>query len=241
MAGPERKSRVISEREKRVIAYHEGGHALVAHALPNTDPGAQDLDHPARPRARLHAHAAHRGQVPRHAQRAGRRARDAARRPHGRGADLRRPHHRRAERHRPRHHDRPADGHRVRHERGARSAAVRPAAGRGVPRPRLHQPRPTTPTRSRPASTPRCAGSSSTPTRCAREILEANRDILDRLADELVEHETLEVERVQELFADVRAVHRLRRAAAPARPRPAPTPPGAPRRRRPIRRDEHRA
>jgi cell division protease FtsH len=38
MAGPERKSRVISERERRVIAYHEGGHALVAHALPNTDP-----------------------------------------------------------------------------------------------------------------------------------------------------------------------------------------------------------
>jgi cell division protease FtsH len=38
MAGPERKSRVISERERRVIAYHEGGHALVAHALPNADP-----------------------------------------------------------------------------------------------------------------------------------------------------------------------------------------------------------
>jgi cell division protease FtsH len=38
MAGPERRSRVISERERRIIAYHEGGHALVAHALPNTDP-----------------------------------------------------------------------------------------------------------------------------------------------------------------------------------------------------------
>ena len=38
MAGPERRSRLISEREKRVIAYHEGGHALVSHALPNTDP-----------------------------------------------------------------------------------------------------------------------------------------------------------------------------------------------------------
>ena len=38
MAGPERKSRVMSEREKRVIAYHEGGHALAAHVLPNTDP-----------------------------------------------------------------------------------------------------------------------------------------------------------------------------------------------------------
>jgi cell division protease FtsH len=38
VAGPERKTRIISERERRVIAYHEGGHALVAHALPNSDP-----------------------------------------------------------------------------------------------------------------------------------------------------------------------------------------------------------
>jgi cell division protease FtsH len=38
IAGPERKSRVISEREKKVIAYHESGHALVTWALPNADP-----------------------------------------------------------------------------------------------------------------------------------------------------------------------------------------------------------
>jgi len=38
VAGPERKSRIISEQEKLVIAYHEGGHALVSHALPNADP-----------------------------------------------------------------------------------------------------------------------------------------------------------------------------------------------------------
>jgi cell division protease FtsH len=38
MAGPERRSRLISDGERRVIAYHEGGHALVSHALPNTDP-----------------------------------------------------------------------------------------------------------------------------------------------------------------------------------------------------------
>jgi cell division protease FtsH len=38
IGGPERKTRVMSEKEKRIIAYHEGGHALVGHVLPNTDP-----------------------------------------------------------------------------------------------------------------------------------------------------------------------------------------------------------
>jgi cell division protease FtsH len=38
IAGPERRTRAMSEKEKKVTAYHEGGHALVAHALPNLDP-----------------------------------------------------------------------------------------------------------------------------------------------------------------------------------------------------------
>ncbi len=38
IAGPERKTRAMSEKEKKVTAYHEAGHALVAHALPNLDP-----------------------------------------------------------------------------------------------------------------------------------------------------------------------------------------------------------
>ena len=38
MAGPQRKSRIMSDAERRVTAYHEAGHALVAHALPHTDP-----------------------------------------------------------------------------------------------------------------------------------------------------------------------------------------------------------
>ena len=38
IAGPERKSRVMTDREKRITAYHEGGHALVGFALPNADP-----------------------------------------------------------------------------------------------------------------------------------------------------------------------------------------------------------
>jgi cell division protease FtsH len=38
IAGPERKSRLISDEEKKIIAYHEAGHAMVAHLLPNCDP-----------------------------------------------------------------------------------------------------------------------------------------------------------------------------------------------------------
>ncbi|MFZ5646091.1 MAG: ATP-dependent zinc metalloprotease FtsH [Bacillota bacterium] len=38
IAGPEKKSKVISENEKRLVSYHEAGHALVGYLLPNTDP-----------------------------------------------------------------------------------------------------------------------------------------------------------------------------------------------------------
>ena len=38
IAGPEKKSRVIGEEERKLTAYHEAGHAVVAHVLPKTDP-----------------------------------------------------------------------------------------------------------------------------------------------------------------------------------------------------------
>jgi cell division protease FtsH len=38
IAGPEKKTRVMSEQERRITAYHEMGHALVAHYLEHTDP-----------------------------------------------------------------------------------------------------------------------------------------------------------------------------------------------------------
>ncbi len=38
IAGPERKSRLISEEEKKIVAYHEAGHAVVGHVIPEADP-----------------------------------------------------------------------------------------------------------------------------------------------------------------------------------------------------------
>lgn len=38
LLGPERKSRLLSQEEKKIAAYHEAGHALVAASLPHTDP-----------------------------------------------------------------------------------------------------------------------------------------------------------------------------------------------------------
>ena len=38
LAGPQKRTRVMNDHERRITAYHEGGHALVAAALPHTDP-----------------------------------------------------------------------------------------------------------------------------------------------------------------------------------------------------------
>jgi cell division protease FtsH len=38
IAGPERKSRIISDEEKKIVAYHEAGHAVVHHVIPEADP-----------------------------------------------------------------------------------------------------------------------------------------------------------------------------------------------------------
>ena len=38
IAGPEKKARLLSEKERKITAYHEMGHAIVAHYLENTDP-----------------------------------------------------------------------------------------------------------------------------------------------------------------------------------------------------------
>ena len=113
MAGPERKTPGHVRQEKRVIAYHEGGHALVGHVLAGTDP-IHKVSIVARGRAlgwTLALPTEDKYLKTRAELR--RRAGDAAGRAHGRGADLRRAHHRRQRRHRALHRDRPGDGHRA--------------------------------------------------------------------------------------------------------------------------------
>ena len=134
LAGPERKTRVMSERERKVTAYHEGGHALVGHVLEHCDPihkvsivargralgwtlALPTEDRYTHTKAELHRPAGH-----------------AARRPHGRGAHLRRHHHRRRRRHREGHRDRPGHGHQLRHERRRGPAGPGCQAGRDLPR-----------------------------------------------------------------------------------------------------------
>ena len=122
MAGPERKSRVISDAEKLIIAYHEGGHAVVQRILPKCDPVSK-VTIISRGMALGYTMALpDRGSLP--PEQDGVRGQDRrhARRQRRGAARLRRHHDRRLERHREGDRSRPPDGHRVRHERPARAA-----------------------------------------------------------------------------------------------------------------------
>ena len=136
VAGPERKSRVISDAEKAIIAYHEGGHAVVQRILPKCDPVAK-VTIISRGMALGYTMALPTGgPLPPVQDRVRGQDRRAARRQRRRAADLRRHDDRLQQRHREG--DRPGapDGHRVRDERQARPALVRQARRARVPRPR---------------------------------------------------------------------------------------------------------
>jgi cell division protease FtsH len=61
MLGAERKSMVLSDAERRLTAYHEAGHAVVALRLPGSGSGPQGDDHPAWPGAGYHGFASRGG------------------------------------------------------------------------------------------------------------------------------------------------------------------------------------
>ena len=108
IAGPEKKSRILSEKERVVTAYHEMGHALVGHFLPNADP-VHKISVVSRGQALgLHDLDALGGQVPDHQGPARGHHGHDPRRARRRGARLRRDHHRRGQRPREGHGRRPS-------------------------------------------------------------------------------------------------------------------------------------
>ena len=219
MMGPERKSMIMTEEEKRNTAYHEGGHALVAAHAAGRRPAPQGHDHPARPRARRDAAAAGRGQVLAHE---GVPRRDDHRhdgRPHRRG-EVPRPHDDgRRQRHREGDGDRAQDGLRVGHER-ARPADLRQGRGRDLPRPRL---RPHPGLLRGDGQPDRRRGQADRHARLrprARRSSTDNEKSMHRLARTLLEKEVLDGEEVLQIIAEETGtdIAKLRKAGPPKPP-----------------------
>ena len=136
IAGPERKTRAMSEKEKKVTAYHEGGHALVAHALPNLDPVHKVT---ILPRGRSLGHTLVLPTEDKYTQTRSEMIDTLAYALGGRAAEelvFHEPTTGAGQRHREGHRDGPRDGHPVRHERQARRGQVRQRRRRAVPGPR---------------------------------------------------------------------------------------------------------
>ena len=134
-AGPKRKSVLLSEKERKIIAYHEGGHALVGHALPNADPVHKITIIPRGRALGYTAAAPGRGEVPGQPRGDDGPAGDAAGRADRRGAGLPRADDWCCQRHREGIVDRARHDRRVRHERAPRRPQVRHRRRRAVPGP----------------------------------------------------------------------------------------------------------
>ena len=183
--------RVLTEHERRVIAFHEAGHALCSELLPGRRPHAQGLDRPARQGARLHAALPGRGPLPQDAGRADGPDDGPARRPRRGGDDLRRHHDRRLRRPQAGRVDLALDDPRVGDGHvGQRDPARRPRAA-------------PSPTARASCATP---SSSTSPTRrCAARVrlLNDHRAQLDQLAVALLRQEVLEREDIERIMEGV--------------------------------------
>ena len=216
IAGPEKKARLLSEKEQRITAYHEMGHALVGHFLENTEPGPQDHDRLARPGARPDDLAADRGSLPARRKQAlleeiamtlgGRAAEELVFNEITTGAAN--------------------DIEKVTHTakqmvmRFGMSEKLGPRvlgrdARHAVPRPRDGRTSPTTRTRSRARSTTRSAASSRRATSSRSRVLREHMDELHRISQILIERETIDKDQFER--AARRRVRRTRSSRAPER------------------------
>ena len=219
IAGPQRRTRVMKDKEKLITAYHEGGRARGGGDELHR-PRDEDHDPAARPRAGLHDGAAleDKYSISRNElldqltyAMGGRVAEEIV---------FHDPLNGRVQRHREGHGDCAQDGHRVRHVGERRRREARPVAGRVfLGRDMGHQ---------RDYSeeiAEKVDGEVRTLIEQAHDeawqVLNDNRDILDKLAAELLENETLDHNQIAEIFKDVRKLPERRSGsraiAAPCR------------------------
>ena len=222
IAGPEKKARLLSEKEQRITAYHEMGHALVGHFLENTNP-IHKITIVSRGQALgLTISLPTEDRYMQSKPRAPGGDRDDARRPRGGGARLRRGHDRRRERHREDHRHRQADGDALRDEREARPARPRPQRRACRSSAARWATSPTTPTSSRARSTTRCGASSRTATSSRCKVLREHMDDLHRISQILIERETIDKDQFDP--AARRRVRGRRSSRPRSRTPPAPEP-----------------
>ncbi len=192
MAGPERTSRRLDAEEKRRVAYHEVGHALVAAYSKHADP-VHKISIVPRGRAAL----GYTLQLPTAEQFLMTRSalldriQGLARRPGRRGGGLRRGQHRRGERPRTGHRPGPADGLHVRHERRSGPDPLRQRAGRVLRRAPVGPPAIAArrPSRQVDQEVKRILDEAH---QAARQILVDHREQLERVVEELLKRESLD-------------------------------------------------
>ena len=192
IAGPEKKTRVMSEKERLITAYHEMGHAIVGHYLEHSDPvhkisiisrgqalgytiSMPQEDKFLTTRAELHRHHG-----------------DDARRPRGRGDRLRArspPARPTTSRRSPRRPSRWSCASACARSSARASSATTTASRSSAA---SSPPSPTTPTRSRARSTTRSAASSRAPTSAPRTSSTEHRDALETISEILLKRETIE-------------------------------------------------